>query len=64
MVVDRTMTIRRRQLMMNMSIGCHIIFHVLYQNAEDATQYIPASRLQVIVRNVNELFQGGVYGEE
>ena len=40
-----------------------IIFHVLYQNAEDATQYVPVSRLQAIVRNVNELFQGGVYGK-
>lgn len=40
-----------------------VIFHVLYQNAEDATQYVPASRLEAILRNVNDLFQGGVYGK-
>lgn len=40
-----------------------IIFHVLYQDANDATQYVSAARLEAIVKNVNELYQGGIYGE-
>lgn len=39
-----------------------VIFHVLYQDADDSTQYVRASRLKEILTYVNELFQGGVYG--
>ena len=40
-----------------------VIFHVLYQNANDASQYIPAARLKNILQYVNEIYQGGIYGE-
>lgn len=40
-----------------------VIFHVLYQNASDANQYIPAARLKNILQYVNEIYQGGIYGE-
>ncbi len=40
-----------------------IIFHVLYQDANDQTQYVPVARLQTILNQVNELYQGNVYGQ-
>lgn len=40
-----------------------IIFHVLYKDASDPSQYIAYSRIKEILANVNELYQGGVYGE-
>lgn len=40
-----------------------VIFHVLYQDANNAAQYIPASRLKNLLQYVNEIYQGGIYGE-
>ena len=40
-----------------------VIFHVLYKNQSDASQYIPAARLKNLLQYVNEIYQGGVYGE-
>lgn len=40
-----------------------VIFHVLYQNQSDASQYIPYQRLADILQYVNEIYQGNVYGE-
>lgn len=40
-----------------------VVFHVLYADASDATQYVPASRLRTIVGHVNELLRGGIYGK-
>ena len=40
-----------------------VIFHVLYQDAADSTQYVPAKRLREILSYVNELYQGGIYGQ-
>lgn len=41
-----------------------VIFHVLYQDANDPTQYVSASRLAEILRNVNDLYRGGLYNVE
>jgi len=40
-----------------------VIFHVLYQDKNDALQYVPASRLKEILTYVNEIWDGNVYGE-
>ncbi len=40
-----------------------VIFHVLYKDASDDSQYISASRLKEILEHVNELYEGGIYGE-
>ncbi len=40
-----------------------VIFHVLYQDASDENQYIPATRLKNILQYVNNIFKGGAYGE-
>lgn len=40
-----------------------VIFHVLYSNASDPTQYIPYQRLANILEYVNKTYQGNVYGE-
>ena len=40
-----------------------VIFYVLYKDQSDATQYIPAARLKNLLQYVNEIYQGGVYGE-
>ena len=40
-----------------------VIFHVLYKDQSDATQYIPAARLKNLLQYVNEIYQGGVYGK-
>ncbi|MBM6992938.1 MAG: zinc-dependent metalloproteinase lipoprotein [Prevotella sp.] len=40
-----------------------VIFHVLYQDKNDASQYIPAARLKNLLEYVNQIYQGGVYGE-
>lgn len=40
-----------------------VIFHVLYKNQSDASQYIPAARLKNLLQYVNEIYQGGIYGE-
>lgn len=34
-----------------------VIFHVLYENASDPTQYVPQSRLAEILQGVNRLYQ-------
>lgn len=39
-----------------------VIFHVLYQDASDASQYIPAARLKNILQYVNVIYQGSAYG--
>lgn len=40
-----------------------LIFHVLYQDIDDPTQYVPVSRIQSLVVHLNELYQGHIYGE-
>ena len=40
-----------------------VIFHVLYRDRTDPLQYVSASRLKEILNNVNELYQGGIYGQ-
>ena len=40
-----------------------VVFHVLYVDAKDATQRVPASRLQTIINNVNDLLEGDIYGK-
>lgn len=39
-----------------------VIFHVLYQNQQDTTQYVRASRLRELLTYVNEIYQGNIYG--
>lgn len=40
-----------------------VIFHVLYADKNDITQYVEPARLQTIINRVNDLFQGNIYGE-
>ena len=40
-----------------------VIFHVFYKDTNDTTQYIHAGRLRMLLNRVNELYQGGIYGE-
>lgn len=40
-----------------------VIFHVLYQNKDNPNQYIPYQRIKNLVQYVNEIYQGGIYGE-
>lgn len=40
-----------------------IIFHVFYQDKDNASQYIPAARLKNLLSYVNQIYQGGIYGE-
>lgn len=40
-----------------------VIFHVLYKDQSDASQYIPYQRLANILQYVNEIYQGNLYGE-
>lgn len=40
-----------------------IIFHVLYNNKDDEKQHIPYQRISNLVQYVNEIYQGGIYGE-
>ena len=39
-----------------------VIFHVLYKDASDPSQYVPASRLAELLANVNAIYRGNVYG--
>ncbi len=41
-----------------------VVFHVLYQDASDPSQYVAYSRIVEILNNVNELYKGGVYDRE
>ena len=41
-----------------------VIFHVLYQDASDESQYIPQERLKQILANVNDLYAGNVYASQ
>jgi zinc-dependent metalloproteinase lipoprotein len=41
-----------------------VIFHVLYSDATDKSQYIDASRLKEILNNVNDLYAGNIYGAQ
>ena len=38
-----------------------VIFHVLYQDRNDQSQYIPSSRFRALLGYVNNIYQGGVY---
>ncbi len=40
-----------------------VIFHVLYQDKTDASQYVPATRLKTLLAYINNIYKGGVYGE-
>ena len=40
-----------------------VIFHVLYKDAKDLNQHIPASRLQQLLNYVNMLYRGGLFGD-
>ena len=40
-----------------------VIFHVLYKDANDLNQHIPASRLQQLLNYVNMLYRGGLFGD-
>ena len=40
-----------------------VIFHVIYKDANNASQYIPYERLTQLLSYVNEVYQGNVYGE-
>lgn len=40
-----------------------VIFHVLYANSSNSSQYIPYQRLDNLLQYVNEIYKGGVYGE-
>lgn len=40
-----------------------VIFHVIYSDKDDPLQYVNATRLANILKNVNEIYQGGIYGE-
>lgn len=40
-----------------------VIFHVLYQDQNNSSQYIPYQRLANILQYVNEIYQGNIYGE-
>ena len=40
-----------------------VVFHILYTNAADPTQYVSVERLGQILAHVNELYRGDVYGE-
>jgi len=40
-----------------------VIFHVLYSDKTDATQYVDASRFGELITYVNEIYAGNVYGE-
>lgn len=41
-----------------------VIFHVLYQNADDTLQYIRTSRLQELINNVNTLYKANIWVEK
>lgn len=40
-----------------------VIFHVLYKDANNASQYIPYERLTQLLKYVNEIYQGNIYGK-
>lgn len=40
-----------------------VIFHVLYANSGDPSQYIPYQRLDNLLQYVNEIYSGGIYGQ-
>lgn len=40
-----------------------VIFHVLYKDANDASQYIPYQRLDNILQYVNDIYEGVKFGE-
>ncbi len=40
-----------------------VIFHVLYQDKTDESQYISATRLKTLLTYINNMYKGGVYGE-
>lgn len=40
-----------------------VIFHVLYSDKSDETQYVKPARLRTIMNRVNDIYQGSVYGE-
>lgn len=40
-----------------------VIFHVLYNDKSQSSQYIPAARLKNLLQYVNEIYQGSIYGK-
>ena len=40
-----------------------VIFHVLYNDKSQSSQYIPAARLKNLLQYVNEIYQGNIYGK-
>lgn len=40
-----------------------VIFHVIYKDGNDASQYIPSARLQQLLQYVNMIYAGGYFGE-
>ena len=40
-----------------------VIFHVLYNDADNLNQHIPASRLQQLLSYVNMIYRGGIFGD-
>lgn len=40
-----------------------VIFHVLYQDENNTSQYIPYQRFANLIKYVNEIYEGGIYGE-
>lgn len=40
-----------------------VIFHVIYSDENDPLQYVDKTRLSSILDNVNEIYQGNIYGE-
>ena len=40
-----------------------VIFHVLYNDANDASQYIPYQRLSNILSYVNQIYEGSYFGD-
>lgn len=40
-----------------------VVFHVLYQDESNQTQYIPYQRFANIINYVNRIYQGNIYGE-
>ncbi len=56
-------TVDTTMLTDNYTYELPVIFHVLYNDKNDANQYIPYQRISNLVQYVNEIYQGGIYGE-
>jgi zinc-dependent metalloproteinase lipoprotein len=56
-------TVDTTMLTDNYTYELPVIFHVLYNDKNDDNQYIPYQRLSNLIQYVNEIYQGGIYGE-